>query len=531
MPLPPAPPYAGIANADESYFDVIQWSPPANQPAHDVQAEASDWDMLCLEPVLSQHASARIIIRPKIQWVNIGPYKTHQAVGQWAEVKMADHPDVADVFIVEPEHLHIGCVVSHDDATCHLFFDPENDHLHFHNCGPHALSVQQLHGPGWYWLLPDTTVRLEVGVWNISTDAKPLVEIQVLKRKDWSIWEPRSSERTGLTDGDSSKRVKLSDGGGPAWVKKDAIAKDSQAAISNNPLVELKQGQVILVGVGKVYWLGRLGTIHGGAMSTVWHAQHSNCRKGEKIVVKIIKPGPYGGDVVAAANAWKKECETHVHLNGHPNIVPILGFDARFHSIYTAYLHAEALSSQLREGASFSGTPADALNIMQGIASAICHSHSKNRVHNDIKPGNILYSPESGAVLIDFGLSTILGETTLAGTSFYLPPEYMGDWMMRGAPTDIWALGVVMLWVLGRMTLPDLTEESWAVEDIHSDDLGAQLAAVGAMTMWLDYIEEKRSELDDTNPLEAIVKMTLEAQWYLRPNAAELNCLLQRIGH
>ncbi len=54
----------------------------------------------------------------------------------------------------------------------------------------------------------------------------------------------------------------------------------------------------------------------------------------------------------------------------------------------------------------FSGTPAEALCVLGNIAGALAFVHENGITHNDIKPGNILFSPARGAVLIDFGLSS-----------------------------------------------------------------------------------------------------------------------------
>jgi serine/threonine protein kinase len=54
-------------------------------------------------------------------------------------------------------------------------------------------------------------------------------------------------------------------------------------------------------------------------------------------------------------------------------------------------------------------------------------AHYADNMFNDIKPGNILFSKEPGAVLCDFGLScqSALSRPTAGGTPFYVPPEYI----------------------------------------------------------------------------------------------------------
>lgn len=73
-------------------------------------------------------------------------------------------------------------------------------------------------------------------------------------------------------------------------------------------------------------------------------------------------------------------------------------------------------------------------------------------------PANITYSPQRGAVLIDFEMATFTtGDTSSGGTPWCLPPEFVDSYKNRGAPGDIWALGMTMLYVLGKIGLPEKT--------------------------------------------------------------------------
>lgn len=76
------------------------------------------------------------------------------------------------------------------------------------------------------------------------------------------------------------------------------------------------------------------------------------------------------------------------------------------------------------------------------------YPHNKDIIHNDIKPANITYSPLHGPVLIDFGLATSANEIMMTGgTPWYVPPDLIVE-QQRGAPGDVWALGITMLYVL-----------------------------------------------------------------------------------
>jgi serine/threonine protein kinase len=161
------------------------------------------------------------------------------------------------------------------------------------------------------------------------------------------------------------------------------------------------------------------------------------------------------------------------------------------------------------------------------MASALAFVHDNNIVHNDIKPGNILYSPSRGAVLIDFGLSFWNGHPSPGGGSpWYLPPEFMVDWTLRGPPSDIWALGIVLLWVLGRIPLPERTPH-WLISNIH---LSPHMEDVNTMTQWLRVVQDICSKLNQDDPLDCIVRDLLELRMLKRIDAATLNKRLAEEG-
>ncbi len=90
-----------------------------------------------------------------------------------------------------------------------------------------------------------------------------------------------------------------------------------------------------------------------------------------------------------------------------------------------------------------------AVNIASCIARGLQKSHSKDIVHRDVKPANILFSEDGEPKIIDFGLAKFMGRTVLTrtgttlGTIAYMSPEQtQGTKIDRR--TDIWALGVIL---------------------------------------------------------------------------------------
>lgn len=146
--------------------------------------------------------------------------------------------------------------------------------------------------------------------------------------------------------------------------------------------------------------------------------------------------------------------------------------DARFLSLYMEHVDAPNLASYRQKGGMGRLGIEDAQQILADISAAISHVHGQGMLHNDIKPANILYRRARRAVLIDFGLSTELTARTVhaGGTRWYIPPEYTGEGT-RGPPGDVYALGVVMLFVLGRVPLPDVQDDpSEAIAEVWRGD-------------------------------------------------------------
>jgi serine/threonine protein kinase len=212
--------------------------------------------------------------------------------------------------------------------------------------------------------------------------------------------------------------------------------------------------------------------------------------------------------------------------------VKFLGGDARLQSLYLEYVEADALSSQVGPDFSFNGSRTDALKVMRDVASALAKVHAEGFVHADVKPSNVLYSPTRGAVLIDFGLSFRHGNPySSGGTPWYMSPEFMEDIELRGVASDIWALGVTALFLLGYIRLPDKTWEVWQISDIHPTQrpTTSHQTAMGKMFKCLRDVDNARQKLDQDDELESIVSKTLEEDVKNRIDAVSLCEQLDRL--
>ena len=103
--------------------------------------------------------------------------------------------------------------------------------------------------------------------------------------------------------------------------------------------------------------------------------------------------------------------------------------------------------------------PADALEIVRQVALGLQSAHDAGLLHRDVKPGNVLITPEGQAKVLDFGLSLedkpdVETEDVIWATPFYVPPETLHR-EAESCQTDIYALGMTLRNLLtGESTLP-----------------------------------------------------------------------------
>ncbi|KUI61992.1 Calcium/calmodulin-dependent protein kinase type 1G [Cytospora mali] len=139
------------------------------------------------------------------------------------------------------------------------------------------------------------------------------------------------------------------------------------------------------------------------------------------------------------------------------------------------------------KAATFNGNTDDACTILADISSALAYIAEKGTVHNDVKAPNILY--DGRVYLIDFGLSRVMADEAKdagGGTPWYIAPEKQD----RVPISDVWSLGIVMLYVMGEITLPDVGP-AW---DIYkANTMGSK---DGKMRFtWIADVEAKREGL------------------------------------
>jgi len=99
-------------------------------------------------------------------------------------------------------------------------------------------------------------------------------------------------------------------------------------------------------------------------------------------------------------------------------------------------------------------TAGEVIALFEQIAAAVAHAHQRLVVHGDIKPANVRVADDR-VVLLDFGIARIIEDTpgedagVRAFTPAFAAPEQRAG-QPASTQTDVWALGALLRWMLGR---------------------------------------------------------------------------------
>jgi serine/threonine protein kinase len=91
------------------------------------------------------------------------------------------------------------------------------------------------------------------------------------------------------------------------------------------------------------------------------------------------------------------------------------------------------------------------------VLRALEGAHARGIVHRDVKPGNVMVSPDWRTIkLIDWGCGAFVSNNMdlRAGSKICRPPEMMLGYQQYGTPSDIWAVGALILYFICDGTVP-----------------------------------------------------------------------------
>lgn len=198
--------------------------------------------------------------------------------------------------------------------------------------------------------------------------------------------------------------------------------------------------------VGKYRLLKELGR---GGMGEVYLAEHLTMER--RVAIKMIPR-----DLPSAAfERFLAEVRTIAALD-HPNIVHAYNVDldeGRYYLIME-YVEGEDLEKFVRTRGRLGWR--NALEIIRQAATGLAHAHEKGIVHCDIKPANLIVTPQGLVKILDLGLARLRGpsqhagttESSIIGTVDYMAPELALDPQNVDPRADIYSLGCVLFFCL-----------------------------------------------------------------------------------
>lgn len=188
------------------------------------------------------------------------------------------------------------------------------------------------------------------------------------------------------------------------------------------------------------YGMRRL--IGAGGMGKVFEGYEKSTQK--KVAVKIMYPQLARNPIMLAR--FNREAEARFR---HRNIVEMFdsGSMGDIYYLIMEFVEGESLQTLLNRERKLDIRKG--LSIIRQVCQGFAGAHSAGCYHRDVKPENILLTPDGTPKISDFGLmktidhSTVTSSGTVLGTPYYIPPE-----QAKGLPadhrSDIYSIGVIM---------------------------------------------------------------------------------------
>jgi eukaryotic-like serine/threonine-protein kinase len=199
--------------------------------------------------------------------------------------------------------------------------------------------------------------------------------------------------------------------------------------------------------------------IDAGDTGEIWEADDTLL--GRRVAVKALAQ-ELAGDR-AAVRAFRREAWASAKLD-HPNVVRVLDVVAgEVAFLVLEPLEGQTLATRLRRGGAL--PPVEAARIAAAVAGGLDVAHRAGIIHRDVKPANIMLTPDGGVKVMDFGIAaaweahSAAGQQLLASAAYVAPERVRGG---RASPAgDLYALGVVLYQMLtGRLPfLADTAEQ------------------------------------------------------------------------
>ena len=193
---------------------------------------------------------------------------------------------------------------------------------------------------------------------------------------------------------------------------------------------------------------------HGGA-GTVYLAERIDRQYSAQVAIKIVEGASLNSEI---GRRFKAERQILANLN-HPNIARLMDAgetEDGYPYLVMEYIHGESVDKycdRLKLGIE------DRIKLFLKVCAAVQYAHQNLVIHRDLKPGNILVTPDGTPKLLDFGIAKLLDTGQLASelaltrmNDRLLTPEYASPEQILGqnvtTGSDVYSLGVILFELL-----------------------------------------------------------------------------------
>ncbi|MDX1687272.1 MAG: protein kinase [Candidatus Promineifilaceae bacterium] len=221
-----------------------------------------------------------------------------------------------------------------------------------------------------------------------------------------------------------------------------------------------------------------------GGMATVYKAHDLTLRR--LVAVKVLHQRLTGDDTFL--RRFQQEAHAAANLS-HPNIVTVhdIGQEETAagyrHFIVLEYVTGRTLKSLIRQHMEQRGRPLSvehALELGIQICAGIGYAHRAGLVHCDVKPQNVLVTPDGRVKVADFGIARAMSQASreiadgMSGEQMWGTPHYFSPEQAAGEPatpaSDVYAIGIILFeMVTGRLPFEAETTPALALKHMHEE--------------------------------------------------------------
>lgn len=275
-----------------------------------------------------------------------------------------------------------------------------------------------------------------------------------------------------------------------------------------------------------------------GSMGRVYRAVHLGLDR--KCAIKVMNPGLLKAHPTIRDQFWAEARATANLTSPHIVTVHNLGSDRDYHYIEMEYVHGGlTLKEQIRRNGGLD--PLAATIVTRDIALALSAAHDRGLVHRDVKPSNVLMTPNGRAKLADFGLVRHVDQIEMLSGRVAGTPTAMAPELFQGVPasphSDLYAVGV-MYYELLCARVPFESENISTLIQLHAhepipdvrtcDDRIPEIVQKAIAACLAKKPQERPDSAEEfADTLKTIIAQLRDSDLLIRESIEGLDCFIQ----